>query len=89
MVCNTCESLGTWATWHTSCMPALEYTPVRARTSKVVHATSLHEPGETACGIQFRGWVIAVRALTCAECKLAMFMDARPKRGVRRRRAGT
>lgn len=62
-----------------------EFTPVRARTSKVVHATSLHAPNVTACGIRYRGWQIAVRLVNCVECQLAVFQDARPKKRKRKR----
>ena len=53
---------------------SVEYTPVRARTSKLVHATTLATPNVTACGKKYRGWVIAVNPLTCPDCRRAIFM---------------
>lgn len=55
----------------------LQFTPVRARTSRVVHATTLGEPQRTACGKGFRSWVVAFEKLNCEQCKLAIHLDCR------------
>lgn len=63
-------------------MPVLEYTPIISRTGKVVHAVSLAlRPMKTACGKSFsKGWRVALRRLSCKECKLAVGLDARGKK---------
>ena len=58
---------------------AVEHTPVKAKTGKIVHATTLGTPSATACGKKFKGWVIALRPVTCRACKLALYLDARSK----------
>jgi len=67
-------------------VPKVQYTPVVAPSGRRVHATSLAEPSRTACGRLFEGgWKVAMRHVTCRQCKLAMVFDCRPRR--RRRRA--
>jgi len=58
---------------------AIEYTPIKAPGGKLVHATSLRKPQETACGRK-RGahWTAEPRRLTCKKCKLIVCVDVRP-----------
>lgn len=46
------------------------YTPIRARTGRVVHAITMHDTQRTACGRKLIGGVIVARALSCKKCRL-------------------
>lgn len=48
------------------------HTPVTPRGGGLTHVTSLWEPTQTACGLQFRGWVVSTRAVNCEGCKSAV-----------------
>ena len=64
-----------------------EYTPVILSRGKVVHALTINGPhaqrGEAACGKKGK-FKIALRMLNCIDCKLAVGLDARPKKKRRR-----
>lgn len=34
----------------------------------------------TACGREFKGWMIALKRVNCHKCKLAIVLDCRPRR---------
>lgn len=58
----------------------VEFTPVIAPRGKIVHATTLETPTQTACGRRMiKGWRIALKRLSCDACKLAVFLDCRSK----------
>lgn len=57
----------------------VEFTPVVAPRGQVVHATTLAAPNRTACGKKFSRWAIALKPLSCRDCKLAVFRDCRKK----------
>lgn len=58
----------------------VEFTPVIAPRGKIVHATTLETPTRTACGRRMiKGWRIALKRLNCDDCKLAVYLDCRPK----------
>lgn len=56
-----------------------EYTPIKARRSKVIHAISLRNPGMTVCKRTCNGWAIALGALSCKACKAAVHLDVMAK----------
>ncbi len=61
-----------------------EYTPVRPRRGRLVHATSLSGPNETSCGRKFEGWIAVAKPLTCRDCMMAVGLDVRPKETTKR-----
>ncbi len=67
--------------------PQIEYTPVRARRGKIVHAVSLMTGITLACGKPYKSFVVAYRhdgRLSCPGCKLEIGRAA-----VRARRSPT
>lgn len=53
-------------------MAANQYTTITPRGGGLIHATTIREPFHTACGIEWRGWVIAPLGLTCRACENAL-----------------
>ena len=53
-------------------MAAIEYTTITPRGGGLIHATTIREPFHTACGIEWRGWLIAPMELTCKACEDAL-----------------
>lgn len=49
--------------------PVAEYTPIRARGKRLVHAVALTSPARTACGKRCSGWVVECTQVTCTTCK--------------------
>lgn len=58
-------------------VPAVQYTPVTPARGGLVHATTLSTPGHTACGRKFVAWVVALRPLTCQDCKHEIYFPTR------------
>ncbi len=56
---------------------ALEHTPITPRRGGLVHAVTLSNAKVTACGRKFSGWIVALRPLTCIECKRAIFFPTK------------
>ena len=68
-----------------------EYTPITPIAGGLVHATTLQAPFHTACGLEWRGWKIVPRPLTCAACEAALYRktDHGLKQGLgKRKKAG-
>lgn len=61
-------------------VPFLQYTPIRARTGKLVHAITLQEPTETACGRKCAGWVVALIKVNCTDCQKMVFFPVKRRR---------
>ncbi len=57
-----------------------EWTPIRTRTGKLVHATSLVRPRQTLCGRSCDGGVIVPARLTCDDCKEKVRLPASRRR---------
>jgi hypothetical protein len=64
-------------------MATIEYTTITPRGGGLIHATTIHDPYFTVCGIEWRGWLIAPKKLTCKACEEALerTVSAGVKRG--------
>lgn len=64
----------------------VEWTPVCAPRGTVVHAVTLVRPTHTACGLRMQRYRVHPREIVqCVDCKLAMGLNARPKKKRRRK----
>lgn len=53
-------------------MATIEYTTITPKGGGLIHATTIHDPFHTACGIEWRGWLIEPKELTCSACEEAL-----------------
>lgn len=65
-------------------IPKIQFTPIMARTGKVVHVTMLMTPNATVCGKKCHRWIVALKPLSCTDCKRVVFLVA-PRRKAKAR----